>query len=62
MVVATVRFYTHGVRAVHKTEHLSAVYGSYGKFKNMESPPPEGSSNILIIRFLWVTIALIFFP
>ena len=35
---------------------------SYGKFKNMESPLPEGSSNILIIRFLWVTIALIFFP
>jgi site-specific recombinase XerD len=28
MVVATVRFYTRGVRAVHKTEHLSAVFGS----------------------------------
>src|ERR1700730_11898301 len=24
----TVRFYTRGVRAVHKTEHLSAVFGS----------------------------------
>jgi hypothetical protein len=28
MVVATVGFYTRGVRAVHKTEHLSAVLGS----------------------------------
>src|SRR5258707_15249775 len=28
IVVATVRFYTRGVRAVHKTEHLSAVFGS----------------------------------
>ncbi len=28
MVVATVRFYARGVRAVHKTEHLSAVFGS----------------------------------
>jgi len=26
--VATVRFYTRGVRIVHKTEHLSAVFGS----------------------------------
>jgi phosphoglycerate dehydrogenase-like enzyme len=26
--VATVRFYTRGVRAVHKTEHLSAAFGS----------------------------------
>jgi hypothetical protein len=25
MMVPTVRFYTRGVRAVHKTEHLSAV-------------------------------------
>ena len=28
IVVATVRFYTRGVRAVHKTEHLSAAFGS----------------------------------
>ena len=28
IVVATVRFYTRGVRAVHKTEHLSTVFGS----------------------------------
>src|ERR1700730_7422258 len=28
MMVATVQFYTRGVRAVHKTEHLSAVLGS----------------------------------
>ena len=28
IVVATVPFYTRGVRAVHKTEHLSAVFGS----------------------------------
>src|SRR5271157_4000915 len=28
IVVATVRFYTRGVRAVHKTEHLSAVFRS----------------------------------
>ena len=28
MVVATARFYTRGVRAVHKTEHLSAAFGS----------------------------------
>jgi hypothetical protein len=28
MVVATVRFYTRGVRTVHKTEHLSAAFGS----------------------------------
>ncbi len=34
----------------------------YGKFPNMESPLPEGSSNTLIIRFLWVTNALNFFP
>ena len=27
-MVATVRFYTRGVRAVHKTEHLSAIFGS----------------------------------
>jgi hypothetical protein len=27
-VVATVRSYTPGARAVHKTEHLSAVYRS----------------------------------
>jgi len=27
-VVATVRFYTRGVRAVHKTEQLSAAFGS----------------------------------
>jgi hypothetical protein len=28
MMVAPARFYTPGVRAVHKTEHLSAVFGS----------------------------------
>jgi hypothetical protein len=28
MMVPTVRFYTRGVRAVHKPEHLSAVFGS----------------------------------
>src|SRR5690242_3829729 len=28
IVVATLPFYTRGVRAVHKTEHLSAVFGS----------------------------------
>ncbi len=28
IVVVTVRFYTRGVRAVHKTEHLSAAFGS----------------------------------
>src|ERR1700716_2380420 len=28
IVVATVPFYTRGVRAVHKTEHLSAIFGS----------------------------------
>src|SRR5271166_4350924 len=28
IVVATVRFYTRGVRSVHKTEHLSAAFGS----------------------------------
>jgi hypothetical protein len=28
LLVATVRFYTRGVRAVHKTEHLSAAFGS----------------------------------
>ena len=28
----------------------------------MESPLPEGGSNTLIIRFLWVTNALNFFP
>jgi len=37
-------------------------YWFYGKFTNMEIPLPEGSSNTLIIRFLWVTNALIFFP
>jgi len=30
-------------------------YWFYGKFTNMEIPLPEGSSNTLIIRFLWVT-------
>jgi len=47
---------THGLRVA------ASFNCSYGKFTNMESPLPEGSSNILIIRFLWVTIALIFFP
>jgi hypothetical protein len=28
IVVATVRFYKRGVRSVHKTEHLSAAFGS----------------------------------
>jgi hypothetical protein len=28
MMVATVQFYTRGVRSVHKTEHLNAVFGS----------------------------------
>src|SRR5271167_968028 len=28
MMMATVQFYTRGVRAVHKTERLSAVFGS----------------------------------
>ena len=28
MMVASAQFYTPGVRAVHKTEHLSAVFGS----------------------------------
>ena len=41
---------------------LNPVFRPYGKFTNMEGPLPEGSSNTLIIRFLWVTNALIFFP
>ena len=40
MMVATGRFYTRGVRAVHKTEHLSAVFGSI--------TPVTPSSHLLI--------------
>ena len=48
MVVATVRCYTRGVRAVQKTEHLSTVFGSItpvtplsrGKTIVLSCPPP----------------------
>src|SRR5208282_60715 len=51
------------VRCLHRDDLAAADSRCLSRFSVlMESPLPEGSSNILIIRFLWVTIALIFFP
>ena len=52
----------HGVWGA--TEQLWNAFHncSYGKLTNMESALLEGSSNTLIIRFLWVTNAPNFFP
>src|SRR5258708_40124488 len=53
IVVATVRFYTRGVRAVHKTEHLSAAFGSIAPvtpIPDRQRAPPEEIMGISAFR------------
>jgi hypothetical protein len=59
IVVATVRFYTRGVRAVHKTEHLSAVFGS---ITPVTPYPGTARGRARVTAFGWPAASLHFSP